>query len=80
MCCRYCLSLETNPFITKACTSLIGFMLGDCLAQKLEGEAAIELARVLRLGAYGVLLDGPVGHLWYKCASLRRSPPSLSAR
>lgn len=63
---RYCQSLETNPFVTKACTSLVGFMLGDCLAQKLEGDDLINLARVARLGAYGVLLDGPVGHIWYK--------------
>ena len=67
--CRYCIALDRHPFITKACTSLCGFMLGDVLAQKLEGSAAIELARVARLGAYGFLLDGPVGHLWYRCAS-----------
>eukprot|EP00892_Ulva_mutabilis_P008479 jgi/Ulvmu1/6002/UM026_0128.1 len=63
---KYCQSLETNPFVTKACTSLVGFMLGDCLAQRLEGDDLINITRVLRLGAYGMLLDGPVGHLWYK--------------
>ena len=70
---RYCLSLENNPTVTKACTSLVGFMLGDCLAQKLEGNDVLELARVARLGAYGLLLDGPVGHMWYKCAPLLTS-------
>ena len=65
--CRYCMSLENRPIVTKACTSLVGFMLGDLLAQKLEGDDLIDMARVMRLGAYGVLLDGPVGHMWYKC-------------
>lgn len=67
---RYCLLLETNPFLTKAATSLVGFALGDVLAQRLEGSAVIDAGRVLHLGLYGFLLDGPVGHLWYKCAPL----------
>ena len=68
MACRYCIALERRPFLTKACTSLVGFMLGDCLAQKLEGAAVFDFGRVLHLGAYGFFLDGPVGHTWYKCA------------
>lgn len=43
-------------------------MLGDVLAQKLEGAAVLDLGRTLHLGMYGFLLDGPVGHVWYKCA------------
>ena len=69
---RYCLSLETNPFLTKACTSLVGFMLGDFLAQKLEGEDLVDMARLARLGAYGLLLDG---HMWYKCVPWPPWPP-----
>jgi hypothetical protein len=63
--------LEQNPFATKAATSLMGFMLGDVLAQNLEGDGVLDLARVMRLGLYGFLLDGPVGHIWYKCEALR---------
>jgi hypothetical protein len=44
-------------------------MLGDVLAQNLEGSPSLDFARVLHLGAYGFFLDGPIGHLWYKCAS-----------
>jgi hypothetical protein len=66
--CRYCIALDKHPFITKACTSLTGFMLGDVLAQRLEGAAGLDFGRVLHLGAYGFFLDGPVGHTWYKCA------------
>lgn len=38
-------------------------MLGDILAQNLEGNASLELMRVARLGAYGFFLDGvPPNH------------------
>lgn len=72
---RYCICLEENPFATKAATSFLGFMLGDVLAQTLEGASAVDAARVLRLGSYGLLLDGPVGHLWYKYVLSRRDSP-----
>jgi hypothetical protein len=65
---RYCTSLEHRPLATKAATSLIGFMLGDILAQRLEGVNILDIGRVLHLGMYGLLIDGPIGHMWYKCA------------
>lgn len=61
----YCRSLEAHPLTTKACTSLVGFMLGDLLAQHMSHPGATDILRVLRLGAYGLLIDGPVGALWY---------------
>ena len=51
--------------LTKACTSFFGFVLGDVLAQRLTG-ADFSVLRCLRLGTYGLTLDGPLGHLWYK--------------
>jgi hypothetical protein len=42
-------------------------MLGDMLAQRLEGQAVINFVRIAHLGLYGFMLDGPVGHIWYKC-------------
>lgn len=42
-------------------------MLGDVLAQKLEGASVLDLGRTLHLGMYGFFLDGPVGHVWYRC-------------
>lgn len=61
-------NLEKHPYTTKAMTSFVGFMLGDMIAQYMSHhghDAALDLMRILRLGAYGLLLDGPVGSLWY---------------
>lgn len=58
-------SVETNPFVTKACTSFFGFVIGDVLAQRLTGSS-FSILRCLRLGTYGLALDGPLGHLWYQ--------------
>lgn len=63
---RYCFALLTNPVPTKAGTSLVGFILGDLLAQTLEGNGTIDPLRMARLGIYGLTLDGPVGHMWYR--------------
>ena len=42
--------LETNPLPTKAVTSLVGFTIGDLLAQSFLGEkgAPIDVKRLLR--------------------------------
>ena len=58
-------SVETNPLVTKACTSFFGFVIGDLLAQRLTG-GPFSILRCLRLGTYGLALDGPLGHLWYQ--------------
>ena len=58
-------SVETNPLVTKACTSFFGFVIGDVLAQRLTGSS-FSILRCLRLGTYGLALDGPLGHLWYQ--------------
>lgn len=59
-------SLESNPVRTKASTSFIGFVLGDIMAQKIGGVSFVDPVRCLRLGTYGLAVDGPFGHLWYK--------------
>ncbi|GBF96830.1 hypothetical protein Rsub_09686 [Raphidocelis subcapitata] len=59
-------ALERHPLLTKALTSCVGFMLGDLVAQHVADSAAgLDAIRVLRLGAYGLLLDGPLGAAWY---------------
>ncbi len=118
---NYSRKVETDPVPTKALTSLFGFMLGDFLAQRMEGRpfnplrcvtafqlptrckdmlSALTCAlkschipyvlknsdilyilspgalseflskhlclRCLRLGSYGLTVDGPIGHMWYK--------------
>ena len=35
---EYSRKVETDPVKTKALTSLFGFMLGDFMAQRIEGE------------------------------------------
>ena len=62
---NYQRSVETNPMTTKASTSFFGFVIGDILAQRLTGTS-FSLLRCLRLGTYGLALDGPLGHLWYQ--------------
>lgn len=61
----YCRSLESRPLLTKACTSFVGFMLGDLIAQHISHPGAVDVLRIIRLGCYGLLIDGPVGSLWY---------------
>eukprot|EP00891_Asterochloris_glomerata_P008929 jgi/Astpho2/8929/Aster-02611 len=61
----YLQSLEKKPTITKACTSFVGFIIGDILAQQISGTS-FNPVRCLRLGAYGLFLDGPIGHQWYR--------------
>ncbi|KAK9808300.1 hypothetical protein WJX73_009459 [Symbiochloris irregularis] len=61
----YTARLESDPIRTKALTSFMGFVIGDTLAQRIGGDP-IDALRCLRLGAYGLFLDGPIGHLWYK--------------
>jgi hypothetical protein len=58
-------ALRVNPVVTKALTSFVGFALGDRLAQSIGG-AAFDPWRCMRLALYGLLLDGPVGHAFYK--------------
>lgn len=59
--------LEKNPIATKAVTSLIGFLLGDLLAQKFLGdkEADLDYGRLARMATFGLLLHGPTGHYFY---------------
>lgn len=63
----YNAQLERFPIATKAMTSLIGFFLGDVLAQKFLGDkdAAIVWARVARMASFGFLIHGPTGHYFY---------------
>ncbi|GBF95122.1 hypothetical protein Rsub_07706 [Raphidocelis subcapitata] len=62
----YTRALESRPLLTKACTSLVGFMIGDLIAQSVAHPGApIDALRVLRLGLYGLMIDGPMGAKWY---------------
>lgn len=60
-------ALDSAPIMTKACTSLVGFFIGDLLAQKLLGEkdAPLDPWRLARMAAFGLLIHGPTGHYFY---------------
>lgn len=60
-------ALTKNPITTKGVTSLIGFFLGDLIAQKFLGEkgADIDKARLARMASFGFLIHGPSGHYFY---------------
>eukprot|EP00878_Enallax_costatus_P000094 GHUV01000127.1.p1 GENE.GHUV01000127.1~~GHUV01000127.1.p1 ORF type:complete len:283 (+),score=59.60 GHUV01000127.1:249-1097(+) len=62
----YSTALREHPLATKACTSMMGFILGDLIAQHFgHPHAAVDIMRVVRLGAYGLMIDGPIGSMWY---------------
>jgi protein Mpv17 len=63
---KYNSLLDTNPILAKGLTSLVGFSCGDILAQKFinKGED-FDVARLLRLASFGLLLHGPTGHYFY---------------
>jgi protein Mpv17 len=71
----YSTALRQYPLATKACTSMMCFILGDLIAQHFgHPHAAIDIMRVVRLGAYGLLIDGPCGSLWYDVLEQRVFP------
>jgi protein Mpv17 len=70
--------LEKQPTLTKAVTALCGFVIGDLVAQSLSsgggggvgalvgaGSHRVDWARTARMGAFGLLVDGPVGGAYY---------------
>lgn len=92
-------ALKSRPLLTKACTSFLGFMVGDAIAQSLSlsaaaaasstapaAPAALDCARVLRLGLFGLCVDGPLGAKWYDwleanvCPSRPRSLRAVLAK
>lgn len=63
-CVWYNSALERHPLLTKCCTALFGFAVGDLLAQHFSG-VDVNILRALRLGAYGFAIEGPIGSMWY---------------
>jgi len=59
-------ALEKQPILTKALTSLVGFALGDFLAQKfIDKKDKIDWKRFGRMASFGLLFHGPTGHFFY---------------
>ena len=62
----YNTALQKHPVTTKAVTSLVGFAIGDRIAQSMGGAHSFDIFRFARMSLYGVLIDGPLGHFFYK--------------
>jgi len=58
-------SLDKHPLTTKAFTSLVGWALGDALAQIFITGGAFDWKRLITLSAFGFLYHGPSGHYFY---------------
>jgi protein Mpv17 len=59
--------LDAQPVLTKACTSLVGFAVGDVIAQTLvEGAEVIDTVRLLKLSSFGCLVHGTTCHFFYQ--------------
>ncbi|XP_077568099.1 PXMP2/4 family protein 4-like [Stigmatopora nigra] len=59
-------ALDKNPLTAKACTSLVGWALGDFLAQVfITKEPTFDMARFVTLSLFGFLYHGPSGHYFY---------------
>merc|ERR1719199_2079822 len=57
--------LDKNPLTAKACTSLVGWALGDLLAQIFIAGGPFDMKRFISLSAFGFLYHGPSGHYFY---------------
>mmetsp|Transcript_8111 Transcript_8111/g.17483 ORF Transcript_8111/g.17483 Transcript_8111/m.17483 type:complete len:271 (-) Transcript_8111:156-968(-) len=70
--------LAARPILIKALTSLVGFALGDILAQSvLNKDEEFDSARLLRMALFGLLVHGPTGHFFY--GAMDRAIPGTEA-
>jgi len=58
-------ALDESPLTAKACTSLVGWALGDLLAQIFISGGPFDMKRFITLSAFGLLYHGPSGHYFY---------------
>jgi len=59
-------ALDEKPLLMKALTSMVGFALGDILAQTfIQKGDAFDWARFIRLTSFGCLVHGTTSHYFY---------------
>eukprot|EP00558_Chaetoceros_sp_UNC1202_P010121 CAMPEP_0197243270 /NCGR_PEP_ID=MMETSP1429-20130617/8778_1 /TAXON_ID=49237 /ORGANISM="Chaetoceros sp., Strain UNC1202" /LENGTH=235 /DNA_ID=CAMNT_0042703465 /DNA_START=27 /DNA_END=734 /DNA_ORIENTATION=+ len=58
-------ALDKNPLTAKACTSAVGFFLGDLLAQLFIVKSTLDIKRLVTLSVFGFIYHGPSGHYFY---------------
>lgn len=59
--------VQAAPLFTKQCTSLIGYGLGDTMAQ-LATTGTVNPLRVAKLASFGFLVDAPCAHQFYSAS------------
>eukprot|EP00904_Undaria_pinnatifida_P007047 jgi/Undpi1/3472/HiC_scaffold_16.g06844.m1 len=57
--------LAEKPILVKACTSFVGFSIGDFLAQKGTSKDKFSYERLARMAAFGFLFHGTISHFFY---------------
>lgn len=58
-------ALDSKPLITKSMTSLVGWALGDLLAQIFISGGPFDMQRFITLSVFGFIYHGPSGHFFY---------------
>ncbi|KAL1511974.1 hypothetical protein AB1Y20_005252 [Prymnesium parvum] len=57
---------HVQPLATKALTSGSLLAAADLACQAREGPHHLDMQRTLRMGSWGLLVNGTSGHVWYK--------------
>ena len=60
----------TRPVLTKSLTSSLMLGASDIVCQKLvpsshDASGGLDVQRAARMASWGLLVNGPIGHLWY---------------
>jgi len=53
-----------QPVLAKSLTSGVAYVLGDLIAQRVEGQPVINVGRCTHNGITGLILHGPILHFW----------------
>jgi len=61
----YSNALDEKPILMKALTSLVGWFLGDLLAQLFIAGGPVDYKRLATLSFFGFIYHGPSGHYFY---------------
>jgi hypothetical protein len=59
------LTFLSKPIVIKSLASMVGFILGDSLAQLFLSKSAFSASRCGRMALLGLLVYGPMGYIFY---------------
>lgn len=67
----------STRIVTKSLVTMIGFLIGDMIAQFFTKSSS--LSRFMRMGLIGLLLYGPLGHKYYTSTTKKDSRKELKS-